>query len=219
LTALQSDPGNPVAAYMLFKNRGAAVVRGSLPEQMQAHVGGLTDVAYAVIESMESSQRRDYTKARSKDDLLAQAQPFDQWYLNAAKMRADWRIMAVQRGESSGFSTEALAIIDEVIALNQDVDFYGMRMAAAFLAKDYDAFVETARRMVWLIRQDLKFRTADSGRELSASEISKTLLRLKSMREGLSVVRKMGSVADYKFITIDESITGLQQQIESYAEQ
>jgi len=219
LTVLKSNPGNSVAAYMLFRNRGAAVVSGSLPEQMQAYVGDLTDVAYAVIESMESSQRRDYTKARSKDDLLARAQPSDQWYLNAAKMRADWRIMAVQRGESSGFSTEALAIIDEVIALNHDIDFYGMRMAAAFLAKDYDAVVETARRMVWLIRQDLKFRTAGTGRGLSGNEISKTLLRLKSMREGLSVVRKTGSVADYKFITIDESISGLQQQIESYAAQ
>jgi hypothetical protein len=168
---------------------------------------------------MESSQRGDYKPARSNDDLLAQAQPFDQWYLNAAKLRADWRIMAVQRGESSGFSTEALAIIDEVIALNHDIDFYGMRMAAAFLAKDYDAVVETARRMLWLIRQDLKFRTAEPGRALSVNEVSKTLLRLTSMGEGLSVVQDTGRVADYKFITIDESISELQQQIESFAAQ
>ena len=38
--------------------------------------------------------------------------------------------MATRMGESSDYAAEALAIIDEVIALRQDIDFYGMRMAA-----------------------------------------------------------------------------------------
>jgi hypothetical protein len=120
-------------------------------------------------------------------------------------------------GESSDYAVAALDIIDEVIALRQDVNFYGMRMAAAFLADDYDAVVETARRMVWLVRQGLEFRSGGSARQMSATELSNMLLRLESMQTGLSIVRKSGRVADYKFVTLDESISALHQKIESYA--
>jgi hypothetical protein len=37
------------------------------------------------------------------------------------------------------------------------------------------------------------------------------------MQTGLSVVRESGRVADYKFVTLDESISGLRQEIEAYA--
>ena len=219
LAALESEPGNPVAAYMLLRSRGDTVVAGTLPERIRPHVNNLSDVAYAVIEGMESAQRRDLSHARKNDDLLAQAEPYEQWYLAAAKLRADWRIVATRMGESGDYAAEALAIIDEVIALRQDIDFYGMRLAAAFLADDYDAVVETARRMVWLVRQDFEFGTGTSGRGLSASELSRMITRMESMQTGLSVVRQWGRVAEYKFVTLEENIAELRQGIESYAAQ
>jgi hypothetical protein len=217
LAALEAEPDSPIASYMLLKNRGDAVLDDSLPERIRPYVDNLTDVASAVIESMEFAERRDLSHARNKDDLLAQAAPSEQWYLNAAKLRADWRIMATRMGESSDYAVAALAIIDEVIALRQDINFYGMRMAAAFLADDYDAVVETARRMVWLVRQRLEFRSGGSARQMSATELSNMLLRLESMQTGLSIVRESGRVADYKFVTLDESIAELHQKIESHA--
>jgi SAM-dependent methyltransferase len=216
LAALESDSENPIASYMLLKNRGDAVLDGSLPERIRPYVDNLTDVAYAVIESMEFAERRDLSHARNKDDLLAQAEPHDQWYLNAAKLRADWRITATRMGESSDYAAAALAIIDEVIALRQDIDFYGMRMAAAYLADDHDAVVETARRMVWLVRQDFEFRTGEPGWELSAAELSQALIRLESIQTGLRVVRESGRVADYKFVTLEESISELQHEFEGH---
>ena len=219
LAALESEPGNPIASYLLLKNRGDAVLAGSLPERIRPYVDNLTDVASAVVESMAFAERRDLSHARNNDDLLAQAAPYDQWYLNAAKLRADWRITATRMGESSDYAAEALAIIDEVIALRQDINFYGMRVAAAFLIDDYDAVVETARRMVWLVRQGLDLATGESAREMSATELAKMLVRLDSMRTGLSVVRESGRVADYKFVTFDESILELRRRIETYAAQ
>ncbi len=165
---------------------------------------------------MEYSRRRQSGIVREKDDLLAQAQPSDQWYLNAAKFRADWRIKAASMGETRVYAAEALAIIDEVIALRLDINFYGMRMAAAYLADDYDAVVETARRMVWLIRQDFGIGAGASGRKLSTSDVTNTLTRLESMQTGLSIVRQSGRVANYKFVTLDENISGLREKIESY---
>jgi hypothetical protein len=217
LAVLEADPDNSIATYMLLRNRGDAVMHGSLPGRIRPYVGNLTDVALAVIESMEFAQRRELNHARNNDELLAQAEPYEQWYLDAAKLRADWRIIAARMGESGDYAAQALDIIDEVIALRQDIDFYGMRMAAAFLADDYDAVIETARRMVWLIRQNFEFRTGASGWQPSTDELSRTLVRLESMQTGLSVVRASGRVADYKFAALDENISELRQEIESYA--
>ena len=216
LTALESEPTNPIAAFMLLSGRRNAVVDGSLPDHMRPYVPSLTNVAYAVIESMAYAERRDLKPARKYDDLLAQAKPADQWYLNAAKLRADWRISATGRGESSGFALEALAIIDQAIALRQDINFYGMRMAAAFLADDYNAVVETARRMVWLAQQDFASQSDTPGREMSAREISKLSVRLKSMQAGLSIARKSGRVADYKFVTLEKNISQFSREVASY---
>jgi len=219
LIALESEPTNAIAAFMLLSNRRNAVLDGSLPVHMRPYVDNLTEVAFAVIESMAYAERRDLSSARRNDDLLAQAEPADQWYLNAAKLRADWRISATGRGESSGFALEALAIIDQVIALRQDINFYGMRMAAAFLADDYNAVVETARRMVWLARQEFESRSGTPGREMSAGEISKLSIRLKSMQAGLSITRNSGRVADYKFVTLEENISQLSREVASYGKQ
>ena len=219
LAALRSQPNNPVAAYMYFRKRGAGIVDRTLTQQQQRRLVRLPQVARVVIESMELARRGDHGMARRYDDLLAQAKSSDQWYLDAAKLRADWRIKATSTGETPVYASEALAIIDEVISMRLDINFYGMRMAAAFLADDYNAAVETARRMVWLVRQDLGFEAGAPGRKLSARERSNTLTRLESMATGLSVVRESGRVADYKFNTLDESISNLRKRVESYSAQ
>jgi len=217
MAALDSQPGDSVAAYLLLKNRGDSLLNGSLPERVRPFVGSLTNAAAATIESTEYAKRRDLAHARRNDAVLARAKPWEQWYLNAVKMRADWRIVAAREGESEDYAAQAISIIDEVIALRQDVDFFGMRMAAAFLADDYDAVVETARRMVWLIRQDFEFRTELSGqKKMPPQELGRTLVRLESMQTGLAIVRDSGRVADYKFATLDEGIFELRQELESY---
>jgi hypothetical protein len=217
LAALESDPGNRAATYMLLRNRADDVLSGALPERIRPYADNLTGLTYAVIESMYFAQRRDLSRARENDELLASATSNEQWYLDAAKLRADWRITAARLGESAEHAKAALDIIDEVIALRQDINFYGMRMAAAFLSDDYDAVVETARRMVWLVRQEFEFRFASPARKMSARELSNHLLRLESMQAGLSEVRMSGRVADYKFLTLDESISELREKIEAYA--
>ena len=182
---------------------------------MRPFVGNLTNVARAVIESQEYAKHRDLSSARDNDDLLSRSKPWEQWYLNAAKLRADWRIVVARENETGDYATEALVIIDEVISLRQDIDFYGMRMAAAFLADDFDAVVETARRMVWLMRDNIKFRREEFGGQLSIDELVRISIRLDSIQTGLSVVRDSGRIADYKFVTLDESITGLRRELES----
>ena len=202
---------------MLLRRRADDVVNGTLPVRLRPYAANLNGVTYAVIESMYFAQSRDLSRARENDALLASATSNEQWYLDAAKMRADWRITAARLGESVDHAKAALEIIDEVIALRQDITFYGMRMAAAYLADDYDALVENARRMVWMLREEFEFRFASPDRKMSARELSIHLLRLESMQAGLSEVRMSGRVANYKFLNLDESISELRRKIEAYA--
>ena len=104
--------------------------------------------------SWSESVRRRGSGARDADGDLGESEPNSQWYVRAAKMRADWRVHLVQQGQPKSLAHDAMGIIDDAIALHQDLDIYGMRMAASFLAEDYDATVETARRMIWAMRSD-----------------------------------------------------------------
>jgi len=69
---------------------------------------------------------------------------------------------------------------------------------------------------VWLARQEFASRSNTPGREMSAGEISKLSVRLKSIQAGLTVVRKSGRVADYKFVTLEENISQLSREVASY---
>jgi len=51
---------------------------------------------------------------------------------------------------------------------------------------------------------------------MSAGEISKLSVRLKSMQAGLAIVRKSGRVAEYKFLTLDENISQLSREVASH---
>jgi hypothetical protein len=216
LAALELEPGDPVVTYLLLRGRADAIVDGTLPESLRAHVENLTEVSRAVIECKEFVRRRDLECARSRDEVIAGARPDDQWYLDAAKLRADWRITASRLGESTDHAAAALAIIDEAIALRQDLDFYGMRMAAAYLADDFHAVVETARRMVWMMREAFDLRSDGIGRPFSKREIERLEFRLESMQQGLMLVRQSGRIADYKFAALEQNIVDLRQKIASY---
>ena len=48
LAALESNPSDPIASYMLLEDRGDDVLKGSLPGRIRPYVGNLSDVAYAV---------------------------------------------------------------------------------------------------------------------------------------------------------------------------
>ena len=214
MTALDLDPDNPVAGYLLFKDRGDSLADNSLPSRIAGYADTLTDAARSVILNWNDSFRGPGAGARSDDPILAESAPYEQWYVDAAKMRADWRIRAGMRGEPGTHAVEAMKIIDDAIALHQDLDIYGMRMAASFLAGDYDATLETARRMIWVIRTDLEFRSRSGGTPMSRLEARNTLRRLGSVNRGLQEVRNQGLAADYKLNDLDAQASALARRLE-----
>ena len=214
MSVLDLDPDNPVAGYLLFKDRGDSLADDSLPSRIAGFADTLTDAARSVILNWDDSFRGPAAGARSDDALLAESAPYEQWYVDAAKMRADWRIRAGMRGESGTYAVDAMKIIDDAIALHQDLDIYGMRMAASFLAGDFDATLETARRMIWVIRTDLEFRSRSGGTPMSRVEARNTLRRLDAINRGLKEVRDRGLAAEYKLDDLDAQAGALARRLE-----
>lgn len=214
LTALDQDPDNPVAGYLILKDRGDSLADDSLPSRIAGYAGTLTDAARSVILNWEDSFRGPGAAARSDDAVLAESAPYEQWYVDAAKMRADWRIRAGMRGEPGNHAIDAMKIIDDAIALHQDLDIYGMRMAASFLAEDFDATLETARRMIWVIRTDLDFRSRSGGTPMSRFEARNAIRRLAAVDRGLQEVRDRGLADEYKLRDLDAQAGALAMRLE-----
>jgi tetratricopeptide (TPR) repeat protein len=214
LRALADRPDDPKASYSLLRIRRGDVLAGDLPERISGYVANLTPAAAAVIAAWDASMAGNPDAAREADAALATASPQDQWYLDATKLRADWRIKAVTSGEDKKLAEEAMAIIDSAIALYKDLDIYGMRLAAAYLAEDYDGLIETARRMIQVIRSDIDFRLDSSSSTIRRAALQRHARRVQSIREGVATVREGQKVAAYKVGNLDAEIIYLLKKIE-----
>lgn len=214
LAALEQAPQSESASYLLLKSRGESLVDGTLPARISPYADNLSPATRSAVINLAEAIRGQETGARQADELLADIPPDAPWYLDAAMLRANWRIRALQGARDEALAAEAMQIVDDAIAVYQDLDFFGMRMAASFLAGDYNASLETARRMVWTIRSDLEFREDSEDGSLTQSHLEAEQLRLQSIRAGLEAVRTDGDVAEYKLRDLDEQIEDLLESIE-----
>ena len=213
LEALRRDPEDAVASYLVFRERSDSILEGTLPHRIQPYLQNLPVDALAVLRTLNASRRGDSEEARRQDQVLAQAKSDRPWFLHAAQLRVDWRLQAVRAGESPQIAAEAMAIIDDAIALQQDVDFYGMRMVASFLAQDHNATVETARRMIRFIRDNLEFKRLSSATPLTKRDLEAAQRRLNSVAGGLEAVQEQDVVAQYKIEDLERQISALQSLI------
>ncbi len=214
LEALRRKPEDAIASYFVFRERSGSVLENTLPDRIQPYLKNLPADALAVLETLNASRRGDSKKARKQDRILAKADPDKPWYLNAAQLRVDWRLQAVRAGATPQLATEAMIIIDDAIALQQDMDFYGMRMVASFLAGDYNATVETARRMIRLIRDNLEFKRLNTVTSLTKGDFEAARKRLDAIAGGLKSVQEREVVDQYKIDDLEQQISTLQMLIE-----
>ncbi len=219
LEALRRQPSDAIASYLLFQERGERVTDGSLPARVQPYIDNLSADALAVLRSWSASRRGDDDEARALDPVLAAAPPHQPWFLRAAQLRVNWRVQAVRSGESTRLAVEAMSIIDDAIALQQDLDFYGMRMVASFLAGNHDATAETARRMIGLLRDDLEFKRLSTETPLALRDLEMATRRLQSIAGGLDSVREADAVARYKIDDVEQQLEALRRTIERWTAQ
>ena len=218
LAALAQDPRDPTASYLLLRDRGRSLAEGTLPMRIAPYADNLPLSARTVLINLDDVRQGQVAAARQYDATLADIPPDALWYLDAAMMRASWRIGALTDAQAAPLAEEAMQIIDDAIAVHQDLDLYGMRMVASFLSENYNATLETARRMVWSIRSDIDFRSRSTDVSITRRELQSEELRLQSMRAGLEEVREIEALPAYKLRDLDMQIQDLLLTIQRLAD-
>lgn len=209
LLAIESDPGSDQARYALLKPRLTRIARGEeQPQRIRDALDQIRGTAAITVSAWLAATSNDWEHVTGLDAGLAAVQPTDLWYLDAVKLRVDWRIKDQSPGAQPERAREARRLIDDAIALFQDPDFYAMRLAASFVADDTPEIIETARRLVYIFNYEADL--SESGElEPDIREVQNKLRQVEAVRVVLANLRDDERVPQYKLDLLEASIDRL----------
>jgi hypothetical protein len=214
LSALLADQDNDQTRYAVLKPWLAGIARGDAPEYALDIAGGASGSIAAVLEGWKAAGDQDWQALVQLDDELAAARPIDLWYLEATKLRADWRIKVTTPGFQPRFAREAMRLIDNAIALYQDPDFYSMRVAAAFVADDAMDVIETARRLIYIFGNTID-RVEEGVFDAPPQAYDVTLRQIETVRAVVDEIRRSHDIPSYKTEQLDSSLRELVGRLEA----
>jgi len=168
--ALAKNRTNSQAQYALLRNHLPDLARGSTGTYLADIARALPLSAAATVNGWRHALNADWSSLAELDSALAQAKTTDLWFVEAARLRAEWRL----RSERSGTESlhYALDIIDRSLALYELEEHYLLRAALAARLEDPHVFVETAIVITGKIRARIAEggSTYDSQRILALAE-------------------------------------------------
>ncbi len=213
LSAVIAEPENSQARYALLKPWLADIARQDAPEHVLEIAQRATGSEAAVLEGWKAASEQNWQALVELDSILAEARPTDLWYLDATKLRADWRIKVTTPGYQPRFAREAKRLIDNAIAIYQDPDFYSMRVAAAFVADDAMDVIETARRLIYIFNDTIS-RIEQGIFEVWPQTFDVALRQIDTVRAVVDQVRRSHDIPRYKTEQLDRSLRDLIDRLE-----
>ncbi|HEY5623738.1 MAG TPA: fused MFS/spermidine synthase, partial [Gammaproteobacteria bacterium] len=214
LSALLGDPTNGQMQYAVLKPWLGALTRNDAPEYAADIANRASGSQAAVLAGMQAAARQDWQMLVNLDSELAQVTPTDLWYLEATKLRADWRIKVTTPSFQPRFAREAKRLIDNAIALYQDPDFYSMRVAAAFVADDAMDVIETARRLVYIYNEEVD-RVEQGVFEAPRAAFDVTMRQIDTVRAVVDEIRRSHNIPRYKTEQLDRALRDLVTRLET----
>lgn len=212
LAALKLNPDDQQSRFLLLWEYRKQLAEGTAPQLIVNELDKMTASGKAVIEVWHKSLSGDATAAYDVDSELAQAAVNDLWYLPATKLRVNWRVQYPDEARLKQYGQEALDLIDTAFSNFQDLDLFGMRVAAAFLAEKPLYMMETVRQMVWSMRDDLEHKQKE-GMEIPSQMIRNNITRINSLTAGVQELLDKGVVLKYK---VDDLHQQIDQLLEEY---
>jgi spermidine synthase len=217
LTAIGADPSSHAARYALLRSWLGRLARGEEPPQrIRETLESIGGTAAVTVQAWLAASQDNWVEVQALDDTLATVLPTDLWYLDTVKLRTDWRIKASEDMQP-GAARQAVALIDEAIAIYQDPDFYSMRLAAAYIADDMPEIIETARRLIYLFSNEMQL--------VEDGEIDPTMPMLQSKAQQVAAVRQLLSdvegddrVESYKIEELRGSVERIIDRLRAVAE-
>ena len=214
ISALLSEPTNGQMQYAVLKPWLGGLTRDDAPEYAIDIANRASGSQAAVLAGMRAASQQDWQALVELDDALADVSPTDLWYLEATKLRADWRIKVTSPGFQPRFAREAKRLIDNAIAVYQDPDFYSMRVAAAFVADDAMDVIETARRLVYIYNEEVN-RVERGDFEAPPQAFDVTMRQIDTVRAVVDEVRRNNDIPRYKTEQLDRALRDLVNRLES----
>lgn len=160
LRAIDANPSDQQARYALLRSWFPRIVKeDDLPQRIKSEMAAVSGTPAVVMRAWIAASQSNMQEVQNLDSELAEVKSTDLWYLDAVKLRADWRIK--DKDHQPQYAREATRLIDNAIAIHQDKDFYSMRLAASYVADDLQNVVETARRMLYIL--DYEVGAAENG--------------------------------------------------------
>ena len=216
LRAISANPDPQQARYALLRSWFPRIAQdpNDLPQRIKQELQALSGTSAVVMRAWLAASKRDLQELAQLDSALASVLPTDLWYLDAVKLRADWRINMKGSEYQPQLAREATRLIDNAIALYQDTDFYSMRLASSFVADDVMEVVETARRLVFIYEGDVA-RTEAGEINPTARAIALKLRQLEAAREILKTLRNDDRVPSYKIDNLEAVTARVTERLKS----
>lgn len=156
LLALKAAPDNQQLRFALLRPWMHEIVNElTVPPEIAEQIKLLKGPAAASLVAGNALVKKDMKKLVELDPILARSTPSDLWYNLAVKMRAQWRIRVTTPGTQPRFFKQAIEIVDNALAFEQDAELMILRLKSTMGAKDYLSAYETGRTMIFMIDGNL----------------------------------------------------------------
>jgi hypothetical protein len=214
LSALLQNPNSAQTRFAVLEPWLGGIARGDAPDYVLDIAGHTTDSEAAVLDGWKAASEQDWSALVELDDILATTRPTDLWFLHATKLRADWRVKVTTPEFQPRLAREAIRLVDNAIAIYQDLDFYSMRIAAAFVADDTKDVIETARRLIYIFN-DSADRIENGVYEAPPQAYDVTLSQIESVRAIVNEVRRRHYIPKYKTEQLDNDLRATTVRVEA----
>lgn len=151
--ALDLNPDNQDARFMLIRSRLGSLARGRPSPKLQALANSATGIERAIIDGWRFGGFNDWVSLARLDPVLATARPNELWYEAASQLRAQWRTKVGSPKHASIANQQALEIIDRALATQFSFDLILIRLMAATRANDEFAMVESANMIAQRVEE------------------------------------------------------------------
>lgn len=215
LLAIGADPDDQQAKYALLRPWLIRLARGEEPpEKIRETLMAVRGSAAITIRAWLAAGQGNYQEVANLDDALANVLTTDLWYKDAIKLRVDWRIKVTNEDLQPQLAREATALIDEAIALYQDQEFYGMRLASSYVADDAPEMIETARRLIYIFDREIKL-AEDGQLDPEPAALRAKLMQVNAVQTILAGLENDERIPAYKRDQLTASIEQVSARLQA----
>jgi hypothetical protein len=213
IRAIAADPNGQQARYALLKQWLQRIAKNDdLPQLIGQELANLQGTAATTIEAWSAAANDNFDRVKELDDILAEVKPTDLWYLDAVRLRADWRIKDKTPGRQPALAREATQLIDNAIAIYQTPNLYSLRLASAYVADDADNIIETSRRIIYIFEREVA-AVEDGEYAPARPAILVKMRQIEAVRRLLEDLRDDDRIAAYKLASLEAAINRVAERL------